>query len=391
MSHTTCNVYGPETREGAAVYAFVSHESACEALRLLFHDAEKSVEVSRWPRSDERFPQLGECVSGRRDFRAARVGEALSCLGMSARPVDLLVPARSGRSSGNEVRFHAWGGAVPQGSFLLVTNDLLVSGPELAIIQLCSAQGKLDALLDAHVEAVRAEAEVAAADERADRPVIDHPLEWERIRRLVAATVIACEFAGTYRLGAGSMPTAYRAPRIMDAAGLARVAAGVGKSQGTLRARRVAELMLEGSASPMETVLALMLTLPVEFGGFGLENPLLNRAVDVSGFQGTISDRDVVIPDFLWHEQGVALEYDSEEFHALRGKGQLKRDVTRSNTLTALGYRVFRATSQTVRSLPGISLLARQIACALDVELPAATPLQELRRRKLYMLLMPKR
>lgn len=373
------------------MYAFVSHESACEALRLLFHDAEKSVDVSRWPQSDGRLPQPGECVSGRRDFRAACVGSVLSDLGLSSRPVDLLVPARSGRSSGDEVRFHAWSGAVPQGSFLRVTNDLLVSGPELAIIQLCSAQGKLDALLDAHVEAVRAEAEVAAPAERADHPVIDHPLEWERIRRLVAATVIACEFAGTYRLGDGSRPTAYHAPRIMGAGDLARVASGVGKSQGTMRARRVAELMLEGSASPMETVLALMLTLPVEFGGFGLARPLLNRTVDVSGFQGTISDRDVVIPDFLWNERGVVLEYDSEEFHALRGKGRLKKDATRSNTLTALGYRVFRATSQTVRSLPGISLLARQIACALDEELPAAAPLQELRRRKLYMLLMPKR
>lgn len=370
--------------------AFVSHETACDVLRRLYSDAEKSVDVPRWPQSAGSLPPSNECVSGRRAFRSERIGDALSELGVTTTPVNLLVPSQSARSSGNDVRFHVWSGVVPQGSFQLVSNEVLVSGSELTIIQLCSAQSKLDALLDAHVAAVRAEAELAGPVDQREKPVIDHPLKWERIRRLVAATVVACELAGTYRLGSETRPTSYRAPRIMNADGLARVAAAAGKSQGTLRARRVSELMLEGSASPMETVLALMLTLPVEFGGFGLEKPLLNQAIDVRESGRGISDRDVVVPDFIWPDQGVVLEYDSDEFHALRGKGQLKRDATRANILTALGFRVFRATSQTVRSLPELTLLVRQIARALDVELPEASPLQELRRRKLYMLLMPR-
>ena len=372
------------------MYAVVSHESACDVIRSLFARAEKNPRATRFPQEAWRLSR-GACVSGQRAFRVAHVAETLAGLGVATRPVDLLVPAKTPRSSGDEVRFHVWGGMVPQESLLQVADNLLVSGPELIIVQLCSAQGKLDALLDAHVAAVRAEAELVASVDKAAKPVIDHPLEWERIRRLVAATVVACEFAGTYRLGVGPGKAAYHAPRLMDARSLGRVVTEAGKSQGTRRARRVGELMLEGSASPMETALALMLTLPVDFGGFGLERPRLNRAVDVRGLREALSDRNAVTPDFLWAEQRVALEYDSAEFHEDRGKGQLNKDAIRANILTSAGYRVFRVTPQVAKSLPRLSLLARQLAHALDVELPEATPLQELRRHKLYMLLMPQK
>lgn len=363
------------------MYAFVSHDSACDVVHLVG-------DAPRWPPTARELPE--NCVSGQRAFRGCRIGERLDALGLTDRPVDLLVGASGARSSGSQARFHVWSGPVPCRSLLDFGGGLLVSAPELVVMQLCSAQAKLDALLDAHASAVRAEAELAAAFDLTDRPVIDHPLKWERIRRLVASTVVACEFAGTYRLAAGEKNVNYRAPRLLSAERLASAAGEVGTMQGTSRARRVCELMLEGSASPMETVLGLMLTLPVDYGGFGLERPQLNRAIDVSEQRGWLSDWDVVTPDFLWAECGVALEYDSERFHAARGATQLERDAVRANTLAALGYRVFRATAQTLGTLPGLALLARQLAHALGAELEPTTPLQDLRRRKLYLQLMPK-
>lgn len=371
------------------MYAFVGHESACEALRLLFPGRASVAGARRWPEKPRLLPPAAECVSGQRDFKRAHVGEALDRIGLTDRPVDLLVHGQRARSDGKAARFHVWSGVLPTGSLFQVDKNLLVSGPELVVLELCSAQGKLDALLDAHAEAVRAEAELAAALGSTERPVLDHPLEWESIRRLIAATVVACEFAGTYRLGAGERPVAYRAPQLMDAGRLRRAIGEVGRAQGARRAGRVCELMLEGSASPMETVLALMLTLPPDLGGFGMERPLLNHPLDVSGLRGSLSDRDVVMPDLLWEDRRVALEYDSREFHARRGEGRAGEDAARANILTALGYRVFRVTAETVRTLAGVSLLARQVARALGTELPETTPLQDLRRRKLYLLLMP--
>ena len=363
------------------MYAIVSHESACDVLRLVG-------DAPRWPSRARELPE--NCISGQRAFRDHRIGEHLSALGLTVRPVDLLVPAQGTRSNGKRARFHVWSGPLPRRSLLDLGAGLLVSAPELVVMQLCSAQGKLDALLDAHSDAVREEVELASAFDLVERPVIDHPLKWERIRRLVAATVIACEFAGTYRLAAGEKDISYRAPRLLSAELLAGATSEVGTTQGTSRARRVCELMLEGSASPMETVLGLMLTLPVDYGGFGLEKPQLNHPIDVSPHRGSLTDRDVVTPDFLWEGRGVALEYDSDGFHAARGAAQLERDAVRANTLAALGFRVFRVTTQMLRTLPGLTLLAHQLAPALGAELEPTTPLQDLRRRKLYLQLMPR-
>lgn len=371
------------------MYAFVSHESACEVLRLLSREAHAAEGLPRWPETARRLPWDGSCVSGQRDLASTRAEKSLRELGMTARPVDLMVPTRRTRSSGKTARFHVWSSVLPAGSLLAAGPDLMVSGPELAVIQLCSAQGKLDALLDSHVRAVRAEADVLAQLGVDDDPVIDHPLEWERIRRLVGAVVVACEFAGTYRLGSGQRPTSFHASPLMGVDSLWHTIDEVGEASGTRRARRVCDMMVEGSASPMETSLALMLSLPVEFGGFGLERPQLNRALDVSGLRGVAADRDVVTPDFLWPAQRVALEYDSAEFHSGGGR-RGRTDAVRANILAALGYRVLRATPETVLALPDLTLLAGQVACALGKRPEPTTSTEDLRRRKLFMLLMPR-
>lgn len=232
------------------MHAFVGHESARDILRLLYRYERGRSEIPCWPLTSRRLPQAGECVSGQRTFAAARVGETLSGLGLASRPFDLLVPTRGARGGGDAVRAHVWSGVLPRESLLRVSDDLLVSGPELVVVQLCSSHGKLDSLLDAHVEAVRAELELAGDAGPARSRVVDHPLEWERIRRLVAATVVACEFAGTYRLGAGAGTASYHAPKIMSAEGLRRVAQEVGRSPGARRVSRVGTSWSKGRPPP---------------------------------------------------------------------------------------------------------------------------------------------
>ncbi len=175
----------------------------------------------------------------------------------------------------------------------------------------------------------------------------------------------------------------------MTLASLAEVLEALGSrgySQAVHRAQKVRELAFDGSASPMETSLALLLTLPLEFGGFGLPRPQLNVPIDVSISGG----RMTVTPDFLWREQRVALEYDSDEFHVNKGREQAGRDALRANALLAVGYRVFRATTQMTRTLEGVAVLAGQLAAALGAGLAEPTEVEELRRRRLFAELMPK-
>lgn len=107
--------------------AFVSHESACDVLRLVGA-------APRWPDESRLLPPADACVSGQRDFRSRGVGERLSSLGLADRPVDLIVPEKGARSSGRLVRAHMWRGVVPSRSMLNLGNGLLVSGPELAVV-----------------------------------------------------------------------------------------------------------------------------------------------------------------------------------------------------------------------------------------------------------------
>ena len=358
--------------------------TACEILRA------RGTEFPRWPREARRLPLEGTCVSNQRSFKALAAKRDLSALGVITSPVDFVVPEQAMRSRGKAARFHVWGGRVPRLSMLRMGEDILVSGPELVIVQLCGSQAKLDALLDQHVEAVHAEVSVMRELGITGLPVVDNPLARDSVERLVSATVLACEFAGTYRLGGPAGQTAYHREPLMSRRSLGSVLAEVEGTANKTRAAEVMGLMYERSASPMETALALMLTLPVTLGGMGLPRPDLNAPVDVSSVRGILSDRDEVSPDMLWREQRLALEYDSSEFHRDRGSHQLVEDARRANILTACGHRVMRVTPGVVASLSGVELLARQLAELLGVSLETPTDVQALRRRRIFAMLMPK-
>lgn len=367
------------------MYAFVSHQSACEALRLLEGRA------GRWPQKARLLPLRGSCVSNQRAFRQLCEQEELARYGIVSRPVHMLVPYQSARSRGKDARFHVWSRLIPAGAMLRLSPELFLSGPELTVIQHCGNNAKLDALLDDFHETVQGEREVRAligADEGG--LVIDHPLEWERIRSLVNAAVLACEFAGTYRLGVGESEVRYHVAPLMTCDSLRAMAQTTGATSMENRALRAADLAFDRSASPMETAVALMLTLPLEFGGFGLPRPDLNAPVDTAEVRGKLSDSDEVTPDELWRDRFVALEYDSVEFHGQLGPSQLTKDARRANVLTAMGYKVFRVTPGLVESLQGMKLLAQQLAHALGVVLVEPSEMEMVRRRKLFIALMPR-
>lgn len=369
------------------MYALVSHDSACEALRFL--SVRGALPADRWPPVSQK-PPADQCISTQRAYRQLCEKVDLASLGVCSAPTHLLVPSQQMRSNGRGAHFHVWSNELPARSCLQVDKGVLLSGPEFTIMQFGGATARLDGLLDAHAAAVGAEARMLADIGLSEPLTVDSPLAWEHERRIVAAAVLACEFAGTYRLGVPGEPARYRVAPIMSCAELRHMATQGERTTAAARAVKVAELSFDGSASPMETALALLLTLPVTYGGLGLPRPVLNVAIDVSGYRGVLADRDQVSPDFLWQERRVALEYDSGEFH-LGGEREAGTDAVRSNILTALGYRVFRATPQTVRSLAGVELLGRHLAFSLGITLEAPDEICALRRRRLYAELMPRR
>ena len=72
---------------------------------------------------------------------------------------------------------------------------------------------------------------------------------------------------------------------------------------------------LEGSASPSETVVALMMSLPRESGGYGFVKPILNANLTVPDEHiGRVGGLKYSL-DAYWQDAYTDLEYESVEFH----------------------------------------------------------------------------
>ena len=79
--------------------------------------------------------------------------------------------------------------------------------------------------------------------------------------------------------------------------------------------RQALNYAMEGSASPSETILALMMSLPQELGGYGFMKPTLNATLMVPDEHiGRVGGLKYSL-DAFWQDAYTDLEYESVEFH----------------------------------------------------------------------------
>ena len=367
------------------MYAFLSHRSALEAVRYLRDDA---LTKPRWPLAPRKLPRYGDSVATQRAFKVFCQENDLAGHGVTERPVDLLVPTRAERSRGKQARLHVWKGEIPVWAMLRIDDKLFASTPQFVLLQMAAHNYKRDPLADAYVEELRSTEEVAQAA-CANNPLdAEDPFSWRRKEHVVQMALVACEFAGTYRLAAGDHDTTYRLAPFMTLQDARTFANQVPRLYGGKRVHTALDLAFERSASPMETALALMLTLPVDFGGYGLPRPTLNEPLPTGELSALWDGGDTITPDLLWKDARVVIEYESDEFHASLGPHKATDDATRANVLSSLGYTVLRATTGTVGYQGELDRLAHQVASALGVSLVDTDDLTSLRRHKLHALLM---
>ncbi|MDE8701436.1 DUF559 domain-containing protein [Adlercreutzia equolifaciens] len=107
-------------------------------------------------------------------------------------------------------------------------------------------------------------------------------------------------------------------------------------------AREALPWMVSGAASPREAALAAILALPPRYGGYGFPKPKLNARIDLPRKAQGLADTAYYVADFLWEEQRVVLEYDSDAFHLTSERHH--HDTVRRGVLESLGYRVIGVT-----------------------------------------------
>lgn len=112
--------------------------------------------------------------------------------------------------------------------------------------------------------------------------------------------------------------------------------------RGTRIARNRLRHLRDGSASPMESALALRLLLPKKKDGLGIPSLVLNHCIEIpTQLQRSAGCRrfrlDVFIP-----EANIGVEYDSDAFHTASEK--ISCDAVRRNILEGLGIRMITVT-----------------------------------------------
>jgi hypothetical protein len=381
-------------------YALVSHESAVEGIWALAASQWKGILDNEdiW-----MVPAAENCVKTQKDFKMLDAEVDLASLGIRDRPVDLLVPDKACFSRGRLARFHVWSDFFPSRSFVRVRDRVFISTPYFAVLQLAMSRRpnrfSRAAAEDAAAEDARFRAELGLEGKSS---TAEELMRWDNIARFVRSAQVLCDFMGTYRYvpttkdePEGPPSIVYKQKPIVRPEVLREYLTeikgvrGMKGARGIRRARKVAATAFPLLASPMETMLALMFTLPCDMGGFGLPRPQVNWSLPMEKSARDLFAQDEVVIDFCWSEQRVAVEYYGWKEH-YGGQNKVAADATRANGLAALGWAVYVVTYKQVCTIAGVTLLARQVAAGLGMHLAEPSELELLWRSRLLAALLPK-
>jgi len=250
-------------------------------------------------------------------------------------PLHVMLNNPVNRWQSTAMKQHVFKGSIPADSFIDAEDGLMVSSPELCFFQLA---GELT---------------------------------------LVELIELGYELCGEY-----SMPSAggenapelgfYKREALTSTKKLDAFIALMSGVKGCKNARHAMRYLLDASASPMETKLSMLLTLPYKLGGFGLIPPELNSRIIPSKTTRKISDKNYYSCDLFWPDYNLAVEYDSDFFHT--GSKQIANDAKKRNTLVSMGVTVITVTRQQLFNSLEFEKSARILAFFLGKRLRFKNP-----------------
>ena len=139
--------------------------------------------------------------------------------------------------------------------------------------------------------------------------------------------------------------------------GYVEMASGI---PGVNRAKRAIEYIIEASASPMETVDEMLLSLSVLLGGYALQVPKMNEVIPLSNEVAQMIGKSHCKADLYWKEAGLIVEHQGLFDHC--GEVSFEADRARVNGLQMEGFRVFEITTSLVKDLERFEVLAKSFA-----------------------------
>lgn len=151
---------------------------------------------------------------------------------------------------------------------------------------------------------------------------------------------------------------------LTNRAAIAKFLSTQGRKRGIVPAKRALQYIVENARSPRETMLALLLCLPYNLGGFNLGTVELNKPLELENRYGEkitrIPDLTIQLKDKREKQGTALLDYDPAVTHA--GGQKIMRDLDRENELvTGVQCPHFSVSGEMLKSFESVQGLVRQI------------------------------
>jgi hypothetical protein len=124
---------------------------------------------------------------------------------------------------------------------------------------------------------------------------------------------------------------------------------------------------MDGAASPMESAIALLLTLPYKRGGYCLPQPELNRRIDLDATAKRLAGQSFCRGDLCWPDSCLDLEYLGRSSHD--ALPNMLKDRGRTLAIEHMGYEVIEITREQALDLFAFDVVARRVASHLGKRL----------------------
>ena len=294
---------------------FLSHSTALSYWRCHFPlDSELGAPA--------RVSTAEDCSSRKQDVRGSVPEE----FAIPNSPIDVLIFNNERRRRSNSVACHAWQTSLPSNAFYRA-RGVYDSSPEFVFLQMASTL----------------------------------PIE-----QLIA---LGCELCGRYVL----LPRSVEHPESLDempkrltpltsTERIATFLEQTGKAHGKTKAKRALKYVIDNSRSPMETMVYMLLCLPVMLGGYGLPKPQMNAVITLDDEARLIAHRRWCEGDLCWPDAKLDIEYHGE-VHV--GATQMKSDVGRELGIEHMGWKVITITSPQVLDASQFETVAKEAAARL--------------------------
>ncbi len=249
-------------------------------------------------------------------------------------PLSLCVPAQTARRHSRNTTLSR-SSIFPPKAFLKYTQDIFIASPEFSFLQMA------------------------------------HTLSLDELA-LYGNFLCACfhrdRFSGSH------MPQRNPAANIAQLAAAAKTP-GVNNGK---KARRAMRYITPNCASPMECLVALWLSLPQVYGGYGIPVQQCNYKINLPEDLRRHVGKSYLVADFCWPDKKLVVEYDSDLEHA--NPSAIAQDTIRRNALQELGFTVIGITKAQAFDEARMDRTAAEIADALGIRKRTRARLYDLKK-----------